>query len=237
MVVIDQDTFFSKLFATGLSNPNSKAYIPGILANTKNPSLNPYKLDSLDVGKQSFEGITFDLSLSNLTISGIPNVTVNPALGGSFKMTDLTIDLQAELGKLASPPPGAKTLIFASDFSAKLIGAGSDTLPGSLSVTISEAALIAEVVISGNQLVNIVTTINSMSAAVPSTAVVTPKVTLSGSGSAFFEKLFEDFLQKPSTVQMILGQVNDQIKKASVRDSIGKEVTTLLQNALKEQLG
>lgn len=234
MTAINQDVFFSQLFETGMSDPNSKVYIPKILLETTNPSLNPYTMSSMDLGKQDIMGIKLDIKLTDLTISGIPNVTTSTPNGGHFTLTGLDVDFLAQFCKLNPPPNGVgNTLIFACDFTLSFTG---NSLTGSLIVAFNQAALGGTLTISGDQLENIELTINSLTSSVPSTIVVNPIIKFDESGGAFWAKAFEGFLKKITTINMIVSKVNDALNTTSEKNQLSKELSTILQKSIKEQL-
>lgn len=234
MTAISQDAFFSKLFETGMSDPNSKVYIPKILMETTDPSLNPYKMSSLDLGKQSIMGVELNVELTDLAISGIPNITTSTTLGGHFTLTDLDVDFLAQFCKLNPPPKGVDTkLVFASKFTISFPG---NSLKGSLTVDFNESALGGKLTISGNQLEDIVLTINSLEASVPQTITVNPVIKFDESGGAFWAKAFEGFLKKISTINMIVSQINDALNTTNEKKQLSTELSAILQKAIKEQL-
>jgi hypothetical protein len=234
MAAITQDSFFSQLFQTGLADPNSKVYLPQVLLQTSNPSLNPYTMSSLNLGSQNIGGVQINVLLTNVVIGGIPNVTVAQNQGGVFTLVGLNATMTTQFGLLSPPPPGvATTLSFAADFTLSFPG---NQLTGSLSISISQAALTALMVISGDQLLNIVITLNSLVSAVPATAIITPVVTFNPA-SDFWSTLFQNFLKKQSTVTTIVGQINQQISAPSLLASLSSELTTVLQNAIQKQIG
>lgn len=234
MAAINQDSFFSQLFQTGMTDPNSKVYLPQIIMGTTNPSLNPYTMDKLDLGTQNVGGVELDILLTNIAIAGIPNVSVSPKDGGSIVLTGLNVALIAQFCKLNPPPTGiGSTLSLSSNFQLSFTG---NQLTGSLVVLIDQATLNAQMVISGDQLINIITTVSSVNAAVPSTATITPTITFDGGQGGFWSQLFQNFLKKPDTITAIVGKINEQLNTQSVIASLSTELTTVFQNAIRQQL-
>lgn len=235
MAAINQDSFFSQLFQTGMADPNSKVYLPQMLLQTSNPSLNPYTMGTLNLGQQNIGGVDINVLLTNVVIGGIPNITVAQSLGGSFVLQGLNATMTTQFGVMSPPPPGvASSLTFAANFTLSFTG---NQLTGSLSITISPAALTALLLISGSQLLDMVLTINSLNSSVPATAVVNPTVTFDGGSGGFWSTLFQNFLKKPSTITMIVGQVNQQINSAGTRANLSSSLTTVFQNAIQKQIG
>jgi hypothetical protein len=234
MAAINQDQFFSQLFQSGMSDPNSKVYLPQIIMGTTNPGLNPYTMDKLDLGSQNVGGVQLNILLTNIAIAGIPNVSVAPASGGSFTLKGLNAAIVAQFCKLSTPPPGVgTTLSLSSNFQLSFTG---NQLTGTLTVLIDQATLNAQMIISGDQLENIVTTVTSINSAVPSTATISPTITFDGGGGGFWSQLFQNFLKKPSTITAIVGKINEQLNSQSVINSLSSELTTLFQNAIRQQL-
>lgn len=235
MTPITQDQFFSQLFQQGLSDPASKVYLPGIILSTSNPSLNPYTVSSLDLGSQSFgSGITVDVSLSNMSITGLANITVAAGAGGSLQLTGLNIALVSQFCKLSPPPPGvSSTIALNTRFTLSSQVAGS--ISGSFSVTLNAAALNAALMLSGNSLTDIVITLTSLAVSVPATVTVDPHITFDGGGGGLWATLFQNYLKQQSTIQSIVTQLNGVIGQNL--EQLSTELTKILQNALQQQLG
>jgi hypothetical protein len=234
MAIINQDTFFSKLFETGMTDSNSKVYLPQILLDTKSPSLNPYTMATLDLGTQNIGGVDIDVLLTNIVINGIPNVSVRPQDGGSFMLTGLNAAIIAQFSKLSPPPPGVTpTLALSGNFTLAFPG---NQLTGKLSLLIDQAALNAKMVLSGDQLINIITTVVSLQASVPVTATISPTITFDSGGGDFWATLFKKFIKKPSTIDAIVGRINDELNTQSTISSLSSELSTIFQNAIRQQL-
>ena len=231
---ITQDQFFSQLFQTGLSDPNSRIYLPGIILSSGNPSLNPYSVSSIDLGNQSIgSGISVDVLLTNLTVSGIPNVSVASSTGGSLQITGLNAASVAQFCVLNPPPPNVGlTIIVKTQFTLTAQGVGS--LPGSFSMSISAATLNGTFAISGQNFTSIVITLNSLAVSVPSSAIVTPIVTFQNP-SSFWSNLFENYLKQPSTIQTITSHINTAL--TGQLPQLSTQLTQIIQNALQQQLG
>ena len=235
MATINQDIFFSKLFQTGMTDPNSKVYLPKILLDTQSPSLNPYTMDRLDLGKQTIGGVEIDVLLTGIVINGIPNVSVRPEDGGSFALTGLNAAITAQFCKLLPPPPGVTpTLALSSNFTLAYPG---NQLTGTLSLLIDQAALNAQMVLSGgDQLINIITTVMSLQALVPATATISPTITFDGGEGDFWATLFKKFIKKPTTISAIVARINDELNAQGTKDSLSSELSTIFQNAIRQQL-
>jgi len=234
MAVVNQDIFFSKLFQTGMSDPNSRIYLPKILTDTQNPSLNPYTMDRLDLGQQTIGVIPINVLLTNISIKGIPSVSVNAQEGGSFVFTGLNTAIIAQFCTLSPPPPNVNPILaLSADFALSFTG---NQLTGTLEVTIDKAALNAQMLLSGDQLINIITTINSLQASVPDTAAITPKVTFDSGGGEFWPTAFSKFIKKKTTIDAIVAKVNDELNSTGTKDNLSRELTTIFQNAIRQQL-
>lgn len=230
---VNQDTFFTNLFQTGMTDPNSKAYLPTMIMDTTNPSLNPYTKDLLDLGRQNVKGMFLNIKLTNLKIEGIPNISISSNQGGEFKLAGLDITFGAQFCKLSPSPENiGNKLTFSSDFELSFPG---NSLLGSFSTDINQGFLDGTMTISGNQLESIVTTIKTIEVGIPSSATVTPTVTFD-QPSDFWSSFLEGYLKKDSTVQMMLGKINEQIQTESEMEQLSQELTTILQNVIKKQL-
>lgn len=238
MSTIAQDQFFGQVFQAGLSDPASQVYLPGLLLGSTNPSLNPYTVAELDLGNQSFgSGIDLAVTLTQVSIAGIPNVSVAPAHGGSLSLADLTVTLMAQCCVLDPPPAGVgTTLVMSCQFSLyNATPAPGTTLTGTFSVELNQAALSGVVVLSGTSFSDLALTVTALTASVPTTATLTPTITFTGGGGGFWATLLENYLQEPSTVQTIVGQLNTAVESAL--PSLSDSLTTLVRSALQQQVG
>ena len=232
---ITQDQFFSQLFQTGLSDPNSKVYLPGLILQSSNPSLNPYTVASIDLGNQDFgSGIQMDIKLANMAISNVANVSVAASNGGTVQLAGLNAVMLGQFCTLNPPPPNVGSVLsLTTDFTLSNPNAG--TLNGSFSVTISAGAINSVFTVSGQNFDDITITFTSVTVSVPSSVTVNPTITFQGGGGGFWANLFQNYLKQESSIQMIVGQVNTVIGGNLAQ--LSSEITTLVQNALKQQLG
>jgi hypothetical protein len=236
MAITDQDTFFSKLFETGMTDPKSKVYLPQILLDTKSPSLNPYTMDMLDLGTQKVAQVDIAVMLTGITINGIPNVSVSRQQGGSFALDGMNAAITAQFGKLQPPPPGVtNSLVLNSSFSLSFPG---NQLTGKLELSIGQASLTAQIVLSGDQLINISTSIISLQTAIPVSATIIPDIKFDGGDDkyVFWKNFFANFIKKQTTIDTIVTRINGEINAENVRDTLGSELGEIFRNAIRQQL-
>ena len=204
-----------------LNNPSSQWYVKTLLESYKNPPLNPFKPQNLNIG--SFEilaGFTLnDVTLSNIVVTGFPNATV-PA--DQMLLIPPTLHIQVLLGSLGTGTTAT------ADFSAKYTGG---TLKFGITVVVKSVQLNSVVTPSGDQASELVITFNSLQYKIPTVSAM--QITISdktGLGPAV-----EKVLNTTDVQDKIVAAANSQIK-AHLTD-INNEVTSLIKEMLNQQLG
>lgn len=231
---MNQDQFFAQLFQMGLSDPNSKVYLPGIILSSSNPSLNPYTVASVDLGNQSFQDFNVAVKLNNLAVSGIPNISVAAANGGNLQLAGLNATFLAQFCKLSPPPPNVGSLLsLITRFTLSSPGAGS--VGGTFTMTLNAGAVSGAFTLSGQDFFTVVVKITSLAIAIPASVTVNPKIEFDGGQGGFWAKLFQNFLKEQSTIQMIAQKVNEAV--VGQLPQLSAQLTQILQTSLKQQLG
>lgn len=204
-----------------LNNPNSNWYVKTLLDNYKNPPLNPFKPDNLNIGSiDIFGGFKLNnVTLSNIVITGFPNSTV-PA--ERIILAPPTLQMALLLGSLNAGTSAT------ANFSATYSGGN---LQFGITVTVRSVSLSCVITPSGDDASGLVVTFNSIDFQVP--AVDNMKITISdqsGLGPAVQKVLNTSDVQQ-KIVSAIKSQFNDHLP------AISNEVTNLVRALLSQQLG
>lgn len=204
-----------------LNNPNSNWYVKTLLDNYKNPPLNPFRPDNLNIGSiDIFAGFQLNnVTLSNIVITGFPNSTV-PA--ERMILAPPTLRLALLLGSLNGGTSAT------ADFSASYAGGN---LQFGISVTVRSVSLSSVITPNGDDASALVVTFNSIDFQVP--AVDNMKITISDQSG--FGPAVQKVLNTPEVQQKIVSAVKSQFN--SHLTAISNEVTTLVRALLGQQLG
>jgi hypothetical protein len=203
-----------------LNNPASNWYVPTLLQNYKNPSLNPFTPPPVSLGTLDLGLVTLNnVSLSDINIIGFPNSTV-PAESMILSPPTLTVVLL--IGNLNDGTTGSAT--FYGEYN-------SDTLIFGLTVRLQSASITCMVTPEGDDVDNLVVNFNAVVFGLPDTSAM--QITLddqSGMG-----KTVQRILNEPATQNKIVEAINGQLSNSLA--AISAEVTSLVKALLSQQLG
>lgn len=234
MTALNQDDFFTRVFEQGLSDPDSKLYLPGMIMASTNPPLNPYVVKKLDLGNQTLgPGFTMDVLLTNLNVLGLANVSINPAQQGSFVLSGLLTNFCAQLGKL-NPPPTGVAAEFEMDADFTLSDGTGDSSSGTLTIKLDQVSISGQFTIGGEDLGDINMQLNNLSVAVPDDVTISVTVHFS-SGASGFNTMMERFLEQVSVIRGLLSGVNKKVNDSLPQ--ISSSLSQIVQADLKQQLG
>ena len=206
-----------------LNNPSSSWYVKTLLDGYKNPSLNPFHPEDLNIGSfEIFAGFNLDnVTLSSIVIDGFPNATV-PAEKMILAPPSLTLTVM--LGSLSSGTTAT------ANFSATYSN-GSGRLNFGIRADIKSIALTSVVTPSGDDASELNLTFNSIGITLPSTSALQISISdQSGMGPAV-----QKILNTPPIQAKIVSAINSQFQ--SHLNDISNEVTSLIKAMLNQQLG
>jgi hypothetical protein len=204
-----------------LNNPNSDWYVKNLLDSYKNPPLNPFRPEDLNIGSfEIFAGFKLsNVTLSNIVITGFPNSTVPAA---SMILAPPTLRIALLLGSLNAGTTAT------ADFSASYPGG---SLQFGITVTVHSVLLSSVITPNGDDANELVVTFNSIDVQVPNVSAL--QITLSdqsGMGPAV-----QKVLNTPDVQQKIVTAIKSQFN--SHLTDISNEVTTLVRKLMNQQLG
>lgn len=204
-----------------LNNPSSNWYVKTLLDSYKNPPLNPFKPDNLNIGSfEIFAGFRLnDVTLSDIVITGFPNSTV-PA--ERMILAPPTLRMALLLGSLYAGTSAT------ANFSASYPGG---KLQFGIAVTVRSVSLSSVITPSGDDASGLVVTFNSIDFQVP--AVDNMKITISDQSG--FGPAVQKVLNTPEVQQKIVTAVKSQFNGHLA--AISNEVTSLVRALLSQQLG
>ncbi|WP_282126779.1 hypothetical protein [Marinifilum flexuosum] len=202
-----------------LNNPSSSWYVQTLLKSYKNPSLNPFKPQNLNIGSfEIFAGFNLtNVTLSNIVITGFPNAT-SPA--ETMLLIPPQLSIAILLGALGSTTATA-------DFSADYTGG---TLKFGMTITVNSVSLTSLVTPSGEQASELVVTFDSMEYIIPKVSDM--KITISDHSG--FGPAVEKMLNTTDIQNKIVSAVNSEFK-GHLAD-ISKEVTSIASQLINQQL-
>jgi hypothetical protein len=205
-----------------LNDPNSNWYVKTLLENYKNPPLNPFRPQDLNIGEfEILSGLIklTNATLSNIVITGFTNVT---APAERMILTPPTLSLALLLGALNNGT------IATADFSA-LYPDGK--LQFKIAVKVISVSLTAVITPGGDDASELVVTFNSIDFQVP--AVNNMEITIIDSDP--LTPAIQKVLNTSTIQQKIAGAIKNQFN--SHLTAIGNEVTKLIRAMLNQQLG
>ena len=217
--LVDQYLFDRIRFS--INNPDSDWYVQTMLKNYKNPPLDPFKPEDIDVGDfEIFDGFKLtDVKLSNIVIDGFPNAT---APADKMILAPPVVDMAVLLGSLGS---GTKAT---ADFSADFPGG---KLKLKIKVEVKGVTLTSVVEASGEDVSRLVITMDSIKYSIPKVSDMKISISdQSGLGPAV-----EKVLNTKPVQDKIVKAIDKETK--SHLDDISKEVTSIVKSILNEQIG
>lgn len=204
-----------------LNNPGSSWYVKTLLESYKNPPLNPFKPEDLNIGSfEIFSGFSLsNVTLSNIVVTGFPNATAPANL---MILSPPTLNIAILLGSLS---PGTSAT---ADFSASYTGGN---LKFGITVTVQSVSLSAVVTPSGDDVKELVVTFNSINYQIPNVSDM--QITISDQSG--LGPVVQKILNTTEVQNKIVSAVNDQFT-GHLQD-ISNEVTSLIKAMLNQQLG
>lgn len=205
-----------------LNNPNSSWYVKTLLQNYKNPPLNPFRPQDLNLGEFEIpllKTMLTNATLSNIVITGFPNATV-PA--ERMILAPPSLQLRLLLGSLQAGTTAS------ADFSASY---ASGKLKFGITVTLSSIPLSTVITPTGDDASELVVTFNAVNFQIPE---VSNMVITIADGSPF-ARAVEKAFKTPAIQQKIAAAINSQLTNHLT--AISSEVTKLIRALLNQQLG
>jgi len=204
-----------------LNNPNSNWYVKTLLNSYKNPPLNPFRPQDLNIGTiEIFAGFKLtNVTLTNIVVTGFPNATV-PA--DRMILAPPTLSLALLLGSLNAGTSAT------ANFSASYSGGN---LQFGITVTVNSVSLSSVISPTGDDANGLVVTFNAIDFQVPN--VTNMQITISDQSG--FGPAVQKVLNTPDVQQKIVTAIKIQFNDHLT--AISNEVTNLVRALLNQQLG
>jgi hypothetical protein len=199
-----------------LNDPSGQWYLPKIVTNVNNPTLEPLKIASISIPDQPLSDFNITLSkiqLNNVVVSGLSNILapVNQLVFQPNADLNATVNLSA----LPTPPP---PLTATSSFSFFPTGA-DQTFTGSLVIRVKQSQLSFSTSLGGNDVSSLVMNLSSAKI----TARLADISIVLSLDSFFTDMINNSVLNQDSLKQTILDKLNQEI--TNNLQAIGQQIT------------
>ncbi len=213
-----------------LNDPKSAAFLPKILNQNKDPSLEPLQVDEISIPTFKELGTKFENgSLTGLSFRGLSNVK---APEDKLTMSVGEVKFTATLGGW-NPPPSisggtipAPPATGSSDFSIESLGT---LFKGTIDLTVEGAEVVSDLQTDGTSDSDLTVTFNSLKI-----VATTDQVKIGLKMKTFARKKIEEKLNTSDTLSMILGKINDEIQ--GKLSDISSQVTQYARQAISSGL-
>jgi hypothetical protein len=236
---VDQYLFDRLRFA--LNDPTSTYYLPRVIYNSTDPQLEPFQIERIALGNQTYEGIELEnLQFTQIQITGLSNIRA-PADQLIFKTE--VVDAALALSTLNPPPQvtinrnGSSMieqvpnppLTIVGQFSMNIVGS-SDSLGGSFTMKINGANVFASATSSGEELDELRIDFQKLQLAAPLNAA-----SIDVAIDSAFKDIVNQILNQDPTKSKALQGVNDKAEQSL--DKISQEATVHVRKLVASKLG
>ena len=220
-----------------LTMPASDFYLSKMLAKSTNPSLEPFKADKVDAGSFSFFGQTVDIKLQDFSIAGLTNIQIEKENGQpKIEINGDTVTFVATLPNTEAPPADVPTKLTAQG--NLLIIAGGEASPlVPITITVNSGQLKGTFSATGDPSQIDSVKINFTNLDITTETTSSNIVVDLSQLDSMFKPQVENLLQKPSTLEDLVQELNKQINEQSVLAAVSSAGTQAAQQALKSFSG
>ncbi|MDJ0676706.1 MAG: hypothetical protein QNJ36_15230 [Calothrix sp. MO_167.B42] len=217
-----------------LTVPASDFYLTKMLAKSTNPSLEPFKAGKVDVGSLSFFGQKINIKLQDFSIAGLTNIQIEKENGQpKVEISGDTVTFVATFPNTEASPANVPTKLTAQG--NLLIIAGGEASPlVPIKIMVNGGQLKGTFSATGNpkqiDSVNIKFTNLNMTTETNSSNIVMDLSQL----DSMFKPQVEEILKKPSTLEDLVQNLNQQVNEQSVLAAVSSAGTQSAQQALKD---
>ncbi|WP_424101155.1 hypothetical protein [Moorena producens] len=220
-----------------LTMPASDFYLSKMLAKSTNPSLEPFKADKVDVASLSFFGQTIDIKLQDFSIAGLTNIQIEKENGQpKIEISGDTVTFVATLPNTEAPPAGVPTKLTAQGNLLMIAGGEASPLVP-ITITVTSGQLQGTFTATGDPSQSNTVSITFTNLDITTEATSSNIVVDLSQLDSIFKPQVEELLQKPSTLEDLVKELNKQVNQQSVLAAVSSAGTQAAQDALKSFTG
>ncbi|GAB5447536.1 hypothetical protein [Gymnodinialimonas sp.] len=221
-----------KLLIVFLTTPSSNFYLSKLLGQSTSPKLEPLAAGNISLGSQPVAGIPFDMSLSNVVITGLSSIQVAKSGGApEISVSGSRVAFTAEHPNTEAPPPGVPSqLTLEGNFKAS--GAGTK-LDGTFKVTVADLTIKGafDATSSNGQASGVVVDFKSLDLNVPAT---TQNVKITLGLNSNFTAFINEILNTPDIIAQIMGAVKSELSSPTILSGLSQAATQGARSALAD---
>lgn len=222
---------FNQLLIVFLTTPSSNFYLSKLILGSTNPTLEPFNISEIDLGKQNILGTNIAIALTKLHVTGISNIQVEKK-GGKPVITINGNDVTfvAQTPNTEAPPKNIpKEIILKSDLN--ITSDGVPPIVGSITIQVKTSTITGDFTATSSdgtpKTVNVDFTKLGLSATSNNDNIAI-KINLNSPFSSFITSIFNQSVIQ----QKIISAIGSQINQSSVLKAISKYSTEAARNAL-----
>lgn len=219
-----------KLLIVFLTTPSSNFYLSKLIGQSTSPKLEPLAAGNIALGTQDIMGVGFDMSLSNVVITGLSSIQVAKSGGApAISINGDMVSFTAEHPNTEAPPPGVPPLLtLTGDF---LASAAGTNLQGTFEVTVADLTIdgVFRATSSNGQPSGVNVDFQSLALSVPATTD-NVKITLGLNSS--FTLFINKLLNSPAIISKIMTAVKGELNTPSILNGLSQAATQGARAAL-----
>lgn len=214
-----------------LTEPASDFYLSKIITGSKNPTVEPFKTSSLNLGSQTIIGETMNFSLENIDIQGFSNIQVVKKGGKpEISVNGNEVTFTAVTPNTEAPPPNIPRELTLTT-RIKITPQDTPAFGGNLTIKVKTATIIGKFATSSVDGTTQTAIINFNSLQV-NTATNGSNIDIDLQMSSPFTSFIESILKQPVILNQIISGINSTINHSNVLNAISQYATTAARNAL-----
>lgn len=228
------DVYLFDRLRIAFNQPDNNWYLPLLLTNSKDPTLEPYRHDHVSIPDQNILGLDYtDIALTNLTLVGLSNAFVPlPTCVLTSPAARLDVELGVLPGGYAGLPPGPPVKLN-TDISLVQNGwVGPVHIKGHISASLYDCHMRLNVLMSGDDVNDLFLTITELELLLGAHPVEF-SVALDPS-DRILEGLIAGMLGRPDVQAPIMAELAETIKNQ--QPELSSNFTLLARNTMIDQL-
>jgi hypothetical protein len=216
-----------------LTNPSTDFYLPKIIQQSGNPTLEPFDAANIDLGSFDLMKSTVSVRLQDLEITGMSNVQVVKQNGVPvISVNDNQVTFQANRPNTESPPVGVPVNLI---FDAQLVvtAKGSPSPPVPVVVTITNTTIDGVFTATGDSGNPGTVAIRFLQLKISADATPANIQFDVSKLNSFIKPQLVSWLAAPATLNKIITEMNTQLNSTTVLNALNQSATKMAQSTLK----